>query len=121
MENVWTLMLFVQGQPQGLVLQYKTVQAATTARNAIAGPESGKVRVMDDYGRDLTVRAEEAHIILLQDVDMACEGNMVSSVKNNITQALSQVRTQTAIDNSPTIKAAQISQNIRNGMGAIRQ
>ena len=67
------------------------------------------------------MRAEEISVVLLQDVDLACEGNLISSVKNNVTQAMTQVQTQSEIEKSPAIKAAQTRQQLTNGLGAIRQ
>ena len=123
MENVFTLMVFVQTQPQAVVLQYKTLTAAKLAQDEIDSTGTDKVTVTDDYGRRLRVKPTDIQLSLVQDIDAATEGNVASMVKNNLIQALTQMRTQNEIESDPKVKAAVVRSQLQQGAqgGAFRQ
>lgn len=122
MENVHTLMVFVQGQAQAVVLQYKTPMQANDAHDMIF-VGAGRVTISDDYGRRLTVKPSDVQMALVQDIDLAIDGNVASMVKNNLVQALTQMRTQSEMDGDPKMKAAVTRAQLTQGLngGAIRQ
>ena len=124
MENVFTLMVFPQSQQQAISLQYKSLEPARKNRDILNGGGLNKITVPDDYGRELSIRPCEVQIALLQDIDRASEGNAILAVKNNITQALAQMRTQGEIDADPKVKAAVTRMQLAQGAnqsGAFRQ
>lgn len=117
MENVFTLMVFVQNQTQAVVLQYKTAMAAKLAQDEIDTDTPGKVTITDDYGRRLRARPDDVQLSLMQDIDAATEGNVASMVKNNIVQALTQMRTQSEVEADPKVKAAVVRAQLQQGAG----
>lgn len=123
MENVFTLMVFPQNQTQAVSLQYKSLEPARKSRDVLNGTGLDKIIVSDDYGRELSIRPCEVQIVLLHDIDKATEGNAILAVKNNITQALAQMKTQAEIEADPKIKAAVVRAQLQQGAngGAFRQ
>lgn len=122
MANIWTLMIFAAGQVQGIVLQFTSHDRACETRDKLNAEDGfNKVTVADDFGRELSIRPNDAGIILLQDIDQATEGNMVGNVKNNVAQAATQVRTQGEIEKIPEIKAAMLRQQFQGAGPVIRQ
>jgi hypothetical protein len=121
-ENIHTLMLFISGQTQAVVLQYKTPMQANDAHDAAVG-KAERVTICDDYGRRLTVRPTDVQMALVQDIDLATDGNVASMVKNNLVQALTQMRTQNEMDADPKVKAAVVRSQLQQGAGggAFRQ
>ena len=123
MGNVFTLMIFPIGQPQAVVLQYQTLMAVTTARDTIDGGGSEKVTITDDFGRVLRLAPADVQLSLIQDVDRATDGNVILQVKGNLTQALTQVQMQDAINADPKLKAAATRASLMQGVppgGAFR-
>ncbi len=122
MDNVFTLMVFPHGQTQAVVLQFKTPMSANDAHDLCVG-EAARVTISDDYGRRLTLKPADVQMALVQDIDAATEGNVASMVKNNIIQALTQMRTQNEMDGDPKVKAAVVRSQLQQGAqgGAFRQ
>lgn len=79
-----------------------------------ATPE--KVTITDDFGRELTFRPMNVQTTLLQDVDKAAEGNLIANVKNNVAQALGQVRSQAEVEKNPEMKSAMMKAQLTQGM-----
>jgi hypothetical protein len=114
-------MIFVENQPQAVVLQYKTAERAREDRNRLCSSHQAPIILSDDYGRELTMAAKDLQLVLLQDVDRAAAGNLVSNVKNAVSQMAAQVRAQVEAGKDPALKGAIAAQQIMQGAGAFRQ
>lgn len=123
MDNLHTLTVFVHGQPQAVILQYKTAEKALHDRDAMTRAPGDGVLLGDDYGRELSLRLTGNEIVLYQDVDLAAEGSVLAGVKNNIANTMSQIKSQQEIEKDPAVKSAitraQLQQSLTGGV--IRQ
>jgi hypothetical protein len=122
-QKIFTLMVFVPGQPTAIVLQYKEAAKALKDRNILIRELNKEVVVADDFGRELAFRPNGNEIVLYQDVDLAAEGNTIGSVKNHISNTLSQIMAQEEAEKDPTVKAAMTRARLTQGMnnsGAFR-
>jgi hypothetical protein len=116
MNNIWTLMIFSDRSDQAIVLQYKTVAGAAMDRDKVLAGTDNTVLLVDDYGRQLSLRPSDVAMALLQDVDRAAEGNTASNVKNNVANAIAQVATQSEIEKNPEVKAAMTRAALTQGL-----
>ena len=98
MDNVFTLMLFLQNQQQGVSLHYKDLQTVQAARDTLTAEGADRVVVGDDFGRELTIRPCDVQIAFLQDVDRAIDSDATLAAKNNVSATLGQMRRQDGID-----------------------
>jgi hypothetical protein len=117
--NIWTIMVFAPGQAQGIVLQYKGRDNAVRDHELI---DTGRkrVRLVDDFGRVLTMTPTDDTIALLQDVDAAAEGNTIANVKNGLAQQLAQVRGQEEGEKNAEIRNYNTRARFAQSGGAIR-
>ena len=122
-ENVHTLMVFVPNQAQAVVLQYKTPMAANDAQDLCVDEAARSHDQPMIMAAELTLKPADVQMALVQDIDAATEGNVASMVKNNIIQALTQMRTQNEIESDPKVKAAVVRSQLQQGAqgGAFRQ
>lgn len=116
MENLWTLMIFENGQPQALVLQYKGRDNARRDLNLMKPATADKVTVVDDFGRELTIRPMNVQTTLLQDIDRGAEGNLAANVMNNVASSLAQVHTQEELEKHPEVRRAMSRAQLTQGV-----
>lgn len=121
MDNIWTLMVFEQGQAQGVVLQYHGHDHAHRDREIMKGDTPHKVTVTDDFGRELTFRPMNVQTTLLQDVNKASEGNTIANVKNELANQRAQVRVHKAIEDDAEIKNFRTSMRLTQGMQGMQR
>ena len=119
-KNIWTVMIFGTGQVQAIALQYKGRVNARRDRDLATSGGREMVTLVDDFGRELTLRPLDAAIVLLQDVDLAAEGNAIANVKNAVSQQLSQIRAQEEGEKNPEIKQFNTRMRFAQSGGAIR-
>lgn len=118
--NIWTIMVFENNQPQAVVLQYKGRDNARRDRDLMRAATPDVVTVTDDFGRELSFRPMNVQTTLLQDVDLAAEGNTIANVKNGVANQLAQLQTQTELEKNTEMKAALARARFAQSGGAIR-
>jgi hypothetical protein len=112
---MWTVTLFIQGQPPA-ILQYekgdKAQNAFALASDAVSGENRGTVAFHDGFGRALCLMSAQVQGVMLEDLETARRGDVAIQLINARAQA--NLNRQATAD--PLVRAAQAGQSLLQPM-----
>lgn len=99
---MWALTLMLTGQ-QPVTLQFKTVEKAQdNVRDLLGDPARGFVTLEDDFGRRFFLSSVSISGALLQDLDVALEGDRQMK--------LAHIKAEQKLQSDPGLRLAQAGQ-----------